>query len=243
MKVLYIVIFISHIFCSSFLQLNANFKVSQSQFILLRRVRIDEQIIFADKRLEDCIREKIRQPMGVILRSDVKGVTELDLSNKGIESLNGIEFFTGLKTLLLSNNQINNISSLENVLLRGLDEFTIDGNNNLTIADLQKLDIWMQSGQRNMAQAENLNQLGYRSIPVVRGDLIFTNDVYGMSVKDGCVVSVMVMDSGKVLWEAEDEGIKLVHDVRILKISDVGNRLVLIGRNGVFDIPIENNLQ
>ena len=70
-------------------------------------------VTFKDKNLEQLIRIIIHKPTGDIYKSDIKNITYLDASNKGIQDINGIENLTNLQTLDLKSNQINNISALK----------------------------------------------------------------------------------------------------------------------------------
>ena len=220
--------------CLFIMQMDTGFYIYKSMDFSFRRIRGSEESMFKDTNLENAVREIIQKSDG----ADLEDITEADLSNRGIENLEGIEHLVSLKKKLnLSNNNISDISALEIVLKRGLDDFTIVGNEALDIADFQKLDSWMRSGQKNMALADNLEKLGYHSTPVIKGDLIFTNDVYNLTARDGCVFKVSTAASGEVLWETEGEGVELVHDIRIMDIAG-DKKLVLIGANGVFDIPL-----
>jgi len=222
-----------------FMQMDTKFGAYGSIDFSFRRTRGSEEIVFRDVNLENAIREIIQKPTGSIQEADLENITEADLSNQGVVSLEGIEYLINLKKLYLANNKISDILPLEIVLKRGLDEFTIDGNKALNMADIHKLDNWMRSGQKNTALADNLKKIGYHSTPVVKGDLIFTNGVYDLIARDGCVFKVSTAASGKVLWETDKEGVQLVHDIKIMNLVG-GKVLVLIGTNGVFEIHLSS---
>jgi Leucine-rich repeat (LRR) protein len=120
-------------------------------FALARRLRYLDalsvhniEIDFKDPALELAIRSIIGRPGGSVFALDVAGITELDLSNKGISSIEGIGFFVSLEKLDISKNNISDVGPLEVVVRRGLKEFAIMGNS-LIIADIDKLDIWSGS--------------------------------------------------------------------------------------------------
>ncbi|MCV2485799.1 T9SS type A sorting domain-containing protein [Flavobacterium sp. SH_e] len=71
---------------------------------------------------------------GKITVENVSSVTSLDLSNSNIKDLTGIEYFTSLTTLDVSNNQLTSLDVSNNLLLETLDA----SSNQLTTLDLSK---------------------------------------------------------------------------------------------------------
>ncbi|HEY9062021.1 MAG TPA: leucine-rich repeat protein [Pseudobacteroides sp.] len=69
-------------------------------------------IRFTDTNLEAVVRTQIKKPVGDILTSDVKNIVELDAAEKGIVSLEGIEYFTSIRELDLESNKIRDINKL-----------------------------------------------------------------------------------------------------------------------------------
>lgn len=72
---------------------------------------------FTDPRFLAEIRSTISKPTGDIFASDVAGITVLNLENKNIESLAGIEHFTALSILICDNNRLTllDVGSLSNL--------------------------------------------------------------------------------------------------------------------------------
>lgn len=68
-----------------------------------------DAVVFEDGRLEDEIRKIVGKQDGNILKKDVKNITVLRLSSKGIRSIKGLENFSGLRELYLDNNDISSI--------------------------------------------------------------------------------------------------------------------------------------
>ena len=64
---------------------------------------------------------------GLISASYIHGVTSLNVSSKSITSLEGIEFFTGLKTLDCSQNPIVNLDLTNNTALISVDAWGTSG--------------------------------------------------------------------------------------------------------------------
>ena len=71
---------------------------------------------------------------GVITDSEIKNVTSINVNDRAISSLKGIEFFTSLKYLYCSNNQLTNLDVLKNTALTELYCYS----NKLTRLDVSK---------------------------------------------------------------------------------------------------------
>lgn len=89
---------------------------------------------FEDENLEMAIREEIGIPEGTIRKEDLEAVDTLDLSNSGIESLEGIENVITVRDLDLQGNRITDIGPLEELIY--LENLNLRGNH---IGDLSKL--------------------------------------------------------------------------------------------------------
>jgi len=68
--------------------------------------------LFNDKALEESVRRGIDKPNGELTISDLKKITKLIASGKGISNLKGIDYCTNLRSLDLSNNNIEDIAYL-----------------------------------------------------------------------------------------------------------------------------------
>lgn len=73
-------------------------------------------------------------PTSTTNKSLIEGVTELDLSNKDIASLKGLEYFSALKTLKCSGNKLTELDITNNVVLETL----YCGSNQLPALDITK---------------------------------------------------------------------------------------------------------
>jgi len=89
---------------------------------------------FVDANFLKEVRKAINKPAGPIYNTDVVGVTELYVGDRGIANLAGIEYFTNLKTLYCLKNRLAAIDVSKNKKLNYL-WFT---NNQLTEIDLSK---------------------------------------------------------------------------------------------------------
>jgi Leucine-rich repeat (LRR) protein len=72
-------------------------------------------ISFPDQNLEAAIREAVGKPTGDIYEADVKNLTSLYASERGIVALTGLEHATSLRHLYLDSNNISDISPLTNL--------------------------------------------------------------------------------------------------------------------------------
>ncbi|WP_051542158.1 cell wall-binding repeat-containing protein [Clostridium lundense] len=97
----------------------------------------DKEIAFTDENLNNAVREKlgIENKNKKIYKSDVKGITSLDLTGYRIKDLTGIGDLTSLKELNLSNNQIEDISPLKD--MTSLQNLNLSKNK---IRDIKKLE-------------------------------------------------------------------------------------------------------
>lgn len=83
-------------------------------------------VYFPDYQLEKAIRAELSQPDGDILLEDLQSITELDLSNNRIKSIEGLEHLDSVTTLNLQHNKIEDFTPLED--MDSLTEVTIAGN-------------------------------------------------------------------------------------------------------------------
>lgn len=70
-------------------------------------------VIFADSNLEAVIRNKINKPTGTLYKSDVEGITRLEIRNAGVTSLDGIENLSNLQGLGVLDNSVYDIDSVK----------------------------------------------------------------------------------------------------------------------------------
>ncbi|HHV45211.1 MAG TPA: hypothetical protein GXX57_11185 [Firmicutes bacterium] len=79
-----------------------------------------------DPNLEPVIRELINKPSGPILPGDVATITTIDARDRGIESLEGLQYCASLTVLRLDRNDISDLSPLAEI--SGLREIILDEN-------------------------------------------------------------------------------------------------------------------
>ncbi len=78
--------------------------------------QVEDAVTFKDDKLEAAIREIIDKPDGPLTKSDLLDLERLDLLEKDITSLAGLEQAENLWVLDLTNNRVDDLSSLENLL-------------------------------------------------------------------------------------------------------------------------------
>ena len=81
----------------------------------------DTVIRFPDSNFEAEVREIIDKPTGEIWASDVAEITHLDVNDRGIADLTGIEYFTALKWLACDANKLAKLDVSQNTTLDWLD--------------------------------------------------------------------------------------------------------------------------
>ncbi|WP_432662554.1 leucine-rich repeat domain-containing protein [Wukongibacter baidiensis] len=108
-------------------------------------VIINKEVEFEESVIEDTIRDIINKPSESIYSKDLEGITELELINEEISSLEGLQYLIGLKDLNLASNEISDLTplssliNLESLDLRSNDIDDIDPLGNLV--NLKKLEI------------------------------------------------------------------------------------------------------
>lgn len=96
-----------------------------------------EKILFNDFTFENAVREAIIKPEGDIYIYDVKDLRELDLHEKGIADISGIQYLTNLQILDLGFNNISDISALQGLV--NLQDLNLGFNNITDISALKDL--------------------------------------------------------------------------------------------------------
>jgi hypothetical protein len=109
--------------------------ISFTGFYLAIRMEY-ETLEFEDDALELAVLEELNLTEGPLYRHQVDDITTLNLSNKGIEYLNGIEALKSLRVLNLENNQVRDLSPLQ-----ALNNLEILNLRNNQIIDLNTINI------------------------------------------------------------------------------------------------------
>ncbi|MDF2700547.1 MAG: putative peptidase [Haloplasmataceae bacterium] len=97
------------------------YKIINEDVDVVRIIHVinDLSYILVDDALEQAIRNILGYTNEPITLQDVQNITSLDLNDSNISHLSGLEYFTNVNTLNLSNNNIVNISVLQEMYING----------------------------------------------------------------------------------------------------------------------------
>ena len=126
-------------------------------------------IPFLDANFEQAIRDTLNIPTADITYADVRDIDSLVLGFSNISSLSGIEYFTSLVTLDITNNNVFDISFLTN--LEFLVNLYAGANNIFDISPLSEKTSFKQlylqwNSLSDIAALENLNNLTHLSLGI-----------------------------------------------------------------------------
>ncbi|WP_287925396.1 ABC transporter substrate-binding protein [Kosmotoga pacifica] len=117
-----------------------------------------EEVTFPDPNLEQAIREVLGKEVGEpIYNTDLAGIHELNLEDRGISNLGGLEYCTNLEALFVSRNQITDLTPIMN--LPNLRTLFVGWN---PISDISQL--------QNLSQLENI---GIEGLNLGNEDVLF----------------------------------------------------------------------
>jgi len=173
---------------------------------------------FEDPGLEAAIREKLDNPNGLILRTNLKQITHLDAAGYNIKRLEGIEHLNDLVYLNLENNRVEDLSPLKN--LDRLSRLNISNNR---ITDLKSVHF------------ESLRYLTLRRLNVSHNRLISAQgEILGIS-------DISVLRSFSSLERLDLSG------NQIMDITPLGGlknlRVLNLSGNRISDIAALKNLE
>lgn len=119
------------------------------------------EVSFQDEQLEQAIKEILKKDANAaVTQKDMQSLTLVDLSNRGIKSIQGLQYASNVKYLDLSNNEIDDIMPLKP--LTKIRELDIADNQIASIQDLSAMtDLEMLIVNRNqISSIEVIKQLG-----------------------------------------------------------------------------------
>jgi len=105
-------------------------------------------VTFADPNIEAAVRLEIGKPEGAIYASDLKGLDSLDVSNRNVNDLSGLQYCRALTQLQLNDNNIDDITLLSH--LANLSYLELTGNRIRDVSALSHL-----TNLRNLYLANN----------------------------------------------------------------------------------------
>lgn len=119
------------------------------------------EVSFQDEQLEQAIKEILKKDENAaVTQKDMQSLTLVDLSNRGIKSIQGLQYASNVKYLDLSNNEIDDIMPLKP--LTKIRELDIADNQIASIQDLSAMtDLEMLIVNRNqISSIDVIKQLG-----------------------------------------------------------------------------------
>lgn len=130
-----------------------NIMGARSDVAFVRTNAAKKNQIKLDPYLEAAIKFENIKASDTLLKSDLVRIKELDLSNRNITNLEGIEYLESIVSLNLANNNIKNIYNLRK--LKHLQELNIEGNKIKSIEPLSEL----RNLKRLDAHANEINDI------------------------------------------------------------------------------------
>ncbi|KNY26026.1 stalk domain-containing protein [Pseudobacteroides cellulosolvens] len=116
-------------------------------------------IKFPDAKLEAALRTALKKPTGSIMTTDAKKLKKLNLENKGISNIDGLQYFRGLTELNLNKNNIKDITSLGS--LTELTKLEFKNNKVRDVSILKNLTklIWLLVSENQIADISPIKEL------------------------------------------------------------------------------------
>ena len=121
--------------------------VGMKQLLLICAVVMGQSVLAADKKpltkeesakvIEAAIRKAAKKPTGELTKADLEKVMVMDLQDKGLTSVKGLEKLTQLTKLHLSNNHLTDVKGLEK--LTQLKQLYLLDNKLTDVKGLEKL--------------------------------------------------------------------------------------------------------
>lgn len=130
------------------------------------------EVTFTDPGLEVAVREKIGRQTGVIHQTDLRSITELDATGKGIRSLKGIGHLTKLVSLNLEDNRVEDVSELARLPM--LKKLSLRNNGITDLEDINfeaivQLDLRELSLRHNVVDLGNGEEVRLSDLSLLRG--------------------------------------------------------------------------
>ncbi len=135
--------------------------------------RVNTPVVFENPALELGIRRALNRPQGSIYQRQLLVLVELDLSNLGLTSLDGIEQLSNLSSLNLRDNNLSDISPLSE--LKKLESLDLRNNQITDISPLSNLErleylnVFANTGINSiapLAKLTNMKKLILANVPI-----------------------------------------------------------------------------
>lgn len=139
-----------------------------------------------DENLEKALREEIQKinpesSSEIISQDDMELLVDIDLSNRGIKSLDGIEYAVNIKSINLSDNNIEDISALGS--LKSLEKYNISNQNiSMSVLDADKTEVEVDNILMNI-DGNSITSISGEDIDIKEEKIIFSNLTNGENIK------------------------------------------------------------
>jgi spore coat protein CotH len=158
------------------------------------------EVVFTDINLEMAVREVIAKEEGTIYASSVRRIESLGLFGRGIENLEGLEHFTGLKKLDLEDNFVKDVSPLAG--LTKLEWLSLRNNEITSLSEikfdtLKDLPLTYLSLRHNVVRDAEENQTRISDISLISN---FT-DLHTLDLRDNQITDISpIRDLNKLTY-------------------------------------------
>ncbi|MNQ21726.1 Internalin-J precursor [compost metagenome] len=171
---------------------------------------------------------------GAVLNSSINTITTLDLSNSSIVNLTGIEGFTAVETLNISNNLITKVDLSKNTALKTLNASNNTALTCIKVADLESVKSWNIT--KDPAASLSLDCEVYTLIP----DSKFEDVLISLKIdRDGKNGKVKTESISNILYMNE---LSLKGITDLTGIEDFKSLIQLdVSRNNLTSLDVSNN--
>lgn len=186
-----------------------------------------------------------------ILKSDIDKVTKLSLYGSGINSLDGIEFFSNLKRLYADDNNLTTIDVSNNILL---DTISLTSNNLETVKGLDKAKnlVWLSlswnyfteftldnDNVKNFLMDHNdLVSLEINNAPKLESAILNINKIQNLDFSKSPLLKVLIFSANKVKSINFDNNLNLEY---IYCSSNLFTEFDLSKLTNLIDVRVDRN--
>lgn len=179
--------------------------ISQDRILLPEGITLDSGIInyasqktsdisktFTDPKLLESVRESINKPTGSIYQSDVDKITELDVEQKQLTSLDGIEHLKSLETLNCASNFLTDLDVSSNLELQDVkcyrnDITSLDFTNNNELREVNAY--WNKLEDINISENALLENVDVSQNLLSSIDISSSNNLDTVNISKNNIVS------------------------------------------------------
>lgn len=210
-----------------FLGLQTNISIANSE------VKLDDAN-FPDENFRYAIETEYQKftADGILTKEEIEEIKSLDISMNNIKNLKGIEYFTNLKYLNASVNQLQNLDLSKNTEIR-----TLDLSNNQTLESLQLPDsvenVYLNFNDNlenlNISDLRNLKLFSAEDVPLGQIELKNLTELISLNLFNTGLTSIDVSNNKKLEYLNVSENnltvLNLVNNTELVTLRAVNNKL------------------